>query len=134
MLSQKLTMIVGGLTRHTVMENQPGSYLFLLGADVGHPSPGVQKPSVASLVYNIDPNFAKYKAHTALQNPRSETITDLAAMFKESLLDFMARAKGAVQCIIFYRDGVSEGEFEKVRQIEIKALNGKSFTIVHSLI
>ncbi|KAF6749022.1 hypothetical protein DFP72DRAFT_1073843 [Ephemerocybe angulata] len=64
----------------------------IVGADVGHPSPGVRKPSVASLVYNIDPLHS---------------------------LDLQMRNQAAVTHIIFYRDGVSEGEYDQVKSIEI---------------
>ncbi|KAF6761899.1 Piwi domain-containing protein [Ephemerocybe angulata] len=91
----------------------------IVGADVGHPSPGVRKPSVASLVYNIDPSALTYNALTALQDPRQEVIADLRGMMRTAIVDLQMRNQAAVTHIIFYRDGVSEGEYDQVKSIEI---------------
>lgn len=91
----------------------------IVGVDVGHPSPGVRKPSVASLVYNTNPTATIYNAITALQDPRTEVIADLFRMMCAAMNDVHAAARKPIQRIIFYRDGVSEGEYETIRQAEI---------------
>jgi hypothetical protein len=38
-----------------------------LGADVGHPGPGVAKPSVIGLIYSYDEGAIRYAALTEIQ-------------------------------------------------------------------
>lgn len=95
----------------------------ILGADVSHPAPGVQKPSVTSLVYNHDRFATKYTTITKLQDPRHEVIIELKEMMRTAILDFMGKADRPVVNIVFYRDGVSEGEYERIREAEIGAIN-----------
>lgn len=52
----------------------------VLGADVGHASPGVQRPSLASVVFSVDNTFSRYQALAKLQQGRMEAIVDLKAM------------------------------------------------------
>ena len=54
--------------------------LWLLGADVGHASPGVQRPSLASVVFSVDHTFSRYQALAKLQQGRMEAIVDLKDM------------------------------------------------------
>jgi eukaryotic translation initiation factor 2C len=53
-----------------------------LGADVTHPGPGQNRPSVASLVSSWDMNGSKYRAYSRVQHPRHEIIADLKDMMK----------------------------------------------------
>lgn len=95
-----------------------------LGADVGHPGPGVLKPSVASLVWSYDLYASKYMATTSLQSPHQEIITDLRSMVSAAIGRYGDASKAAPRKIVFFRDGVSEGEFETVRAFEIQAIKG----------
>lgn len=85
----------------------------------------MQKPSVTSLVYNHDRFATKYTTITKLQDPRHEVIIELKEMMRTAILDFMGKADRPVVNIVFYRDGVSEGEYERIREAEIGAINGK---------
>lgn len=52
------------------------------GADVSHPSPGVQRPSVAGLVGSVDEEASRYVSTCTAQMPRLEIIADLKNMMK----------------------------------------------------
>lgn len=53
----------------------------IIGADVIHPSPGVDnKPSFTSMVANIDPMFSRYIAISKVQQSRQEIIADAEEM------------------------------------------------------
>ena len=97
----------------------------LLGADVSHAGPGVNKPSIASIVWSMDQAASVYKSVSSVQHPRAEIITNLGEMVKTAILSFVQVAKAPPSRIIFYRDGVSEGEFDTVKQREIPAIQGK---------
>lgn len=65
-------------------------------------------------------------AATRLQAPRAEIITYLHLRVKEAIFNFGAQHKKAPAKIIFFRDGLSEGEFEEVGKKEIMAIKGLS--------
>ncbi|KAJ4464674.1 Piwi domain-containing protein [Lentinula edodes] len=90
----------------------------IMGADVAHPGPGVRRPSTTSLVWSMDPHAAQYHALTEIQNPRLEIIQSLQQMVYEAVLGF-GKQNGTPSQLIFFRDGVSEGEFAKVAEQEI---------------
>ncbi|PPQ73788.1 hypothetical protein CVT24_007534, partial [Panaeolus cyanescens] len=97
--------------------NQP---TMVMGADVKHPSPGtVGKPSFSALVASTDPQCSHYTAVARAQTGRQEIIEDLKEMCLEAF--DAARQKGSrpPTRIIFYRDGVSEGQFAQVLQDEV---------------
>ena len=54
----------------------------VLGADVSHPGPGSQQPSVSALVGSVDRWYTRYVAATRVQDPRLEMIEDMESMFE----------------------------------------------------
>ncbi|KAJ6628687.1 argonaute-like protein [Mycena sp. CBHHK59/15] len=106
-----------------------GSTLGLHPADVIHPAPGSDgRPSFTALVANVDSDTAKYIAASRVQTSRQEMIEELQSMSKHVLNMYMRyremaekKAKGASapKRIIFYRDGVSEGQFKQVLEQEL---------------
>jgi eukaryotic translation initiation factor 2C len=53
------------------------------GADVSHPSPGSDAPSIAALVFNTGPDTCMdYSATVRVQHARSEIIEDLVEMLQ----------------------------------------------------
>ncbi|KAI0957644.1 hypothetical protein AcW1_005969 [Taiwanofungus camphoratus] len=107
----------------------------IVGADVGHPGPGItNRPSITSLVASVDPNCTRYTAFARVQKPRQEIIEDLGEMFKEALKDYYgfrntSEGPKLPSKIIFYRDGVSEGEYAEVAKREVDAIE----TALHEL-
>lgn len=94
----------------------------VFGADVGHPGPGSLLPSIAGVVASCDPHGVKYGTAVRAQNGREEIIMDLEAMAYE-LIDNYRKVTGKLpDRVIFYRDGVSEGQFDQVARHEIAAL------------
>jgi len=95
----------------------------VIGADVGHPGAGVpNQPSIASLVWSYDPNAVKYAAFSSVQQPRQEHIEELNPLMLRALDAFGSINKGPPVRIVFFRDGLSEGEFEGVGTMEIEAI------------
>lgn len=55
----------------------------VLGADVSHPSPGSDSPSIAALVYNSGPEtMVDYMTSTRVQQARGEMIQDFPGMLQ----------------------------------------------------
>ncbi|VDC01533.1 unnamed protein product [Peniophora sp. CBMAI 1063] len=105
----------------------PANPTIVFGADAIHPAPGTSdRPSFTALVGSVDSNAAKYVATMRAQETRKEIIQDLESMFTEILDLYMGyqraiekKAQPAPKRVIFYRDGVSEGEFQQVLDEEL---------------
>ncbi|KAJ6606523.1 argonaute-like protein [Mycena vulgaris] len=103
----------------------------IMGADVAHPGPGTNRPSVVSLVWSHDMHGAAYCATTRVQAPRVELIFDLKDLVKIALEMFGSKHKVTPASVYFYRDGVSEGEFVKVQESEITAITAAFDEVWH---
>ncbi|KAF8184911.1 Piwi domain-containing protein [Mycena galopus ATCC 62051] len=122
----KLNARLGGsnsLVESPVLKELKSKPFMCFGADVAHPGPGANRPSVASLVWSHDMHGASYCATTLVQLPRSECITDLGQMFEAAVKMFGVKHKVPPANVFFFRDGVSEGEFAIVKKEEISQIN-----------
>lgn len=91
------------------------------GADVGHPGPGVQnKPSVASVVFSYDRYGVKYSAISRVQQPRQERIGELGPMVYDAITRYGKVNGKAPRRLMFFRDGLSEGEYVGVGELEFQ--------------
>ncbi|KAJ3089055.1 Eukaryotic translation initiation factor 2C [Quaeritorhiza haematococci] len=129
-LALKVNAKLGGVNSHL----DPGKELMqlpnvtkvptmILGADVTHPPPGAgEGVSIAAVVASMDAKFYEYRTSIRLQGARQEIIMDLGDMVKELFILFRERANIFPKRIIFYRDGVSEGQFGEVVLQEVSAL------------
>lgn len=94
------------------------SIIYGLGADVTHPSPDQNDiPSVAAVTASCDPKAFKYNFCWRLQPARQEIIVDLEQIVKEQLHFFHKQTNQKPERIIFFRDGVSEGQFREVSTV-----------------
>lgn len=99
------------------------SSFMVIGADVTHPSPDQTKiPSVVGVAASHDQEAFKYNMTWRLQNAKEEMISDFAAIIKEHLLFYKEKNKDLPQQIFYYRDGVSDGQFQKVLDVELKSM------------
>ena len=130
-ISLKINAKLGG-TNHVIDDsvkpvfNEP---TIVFGADVTHPSPtetGI--PSIAAVVASMDRHASKYHARVRAQRHRNgagaqEIINDLAVIVRELLIEFYKTNRGLKPSkILFYRDGVSEGQFDQVLVHEVRAV------------
>lgn len=142
-ISLKINVKVGGrnnvladaISRKIPLVSDRPTIIF--GADVTHPPPGEDSnPSIAAVVASVDwPEVTKYKGHLRTQHHRQEMIADLytetvdakgnmvvGGMIRDSLIAYR-RSTGLIPSrIIFYRDGVSEGQFSHVLLYEMDAI------------
>ncbi|KAL2469810.1 Protein argonaute 10 [Abeliophyllum distichum] len=110
----------------------------IFGADVTHPENGEEtSPSIAAVVASQDwPEVTKYAGLVCAQAHRQELIQDLyktwldpvcgtavsGGMIRDLLVSFRKATGQKPQRIIFYRDGVSEGQFYQVLLFELDAI------------
>ncbi|CAG2108006.1 unnamed protein product [Medioppia subpectinata] len=90
--------------------------LMIVGADVNHPAPGDKvEPSISAVVGSYDDDYCNYYTITKLQpKSREEMITQLDSMFVELLKNYQKHNKCLPERVVFFRDGVSEGQFQHV--------------------
>lgn len=102
--------------------------LMILGADVTHPSSGAVEgcPSIAAIVGSVDNYGGKYLGSMRLQDKDKkdrEIIDGARSMVTERLNDWAdAHDKTLPAKILYYRDGVSEGQYEKVKATELEEI------------
>ncbi|KAJ7702329.1 Piwi domain-containing protein [Mycena rosella] len=121
----KLNARLGGansLVESPVLKAVASKPFMIMGADVAHPGPGSNRPSVVSLVWSHDQHGAEYCATTRVQAPRTELIAELKQLVMNAIVMFGNKHKVTPASIYFYRDGVSDGEFAQVQDKEIKAI------------
>ncbi|XP_059429807.1 protein argonaute 5-like [Corylus avellana] len=142
-VSLKINVKVGG--RNTVLNDAIHRNIplvtdrptIIFGADVTHPQPGEDSsPSIAAVVASMDwPEVTKYRGLVSAQAHREEIIQDLykssqdsqrglvhGGMIRELLIAFRRSTNQKPHRIIFYRDGVSEGQFSQVLLYEMDAI------------
>ncbi|KAL3202380.1 hypothetical protein MRX96_042544 [Rhipicephalus microplus] len=107
-LCLKINAKLGGTNNGLLAAEKPDIFkqpVIIIGADVTHPAPGDRvKPSIAAC------------------GRRVEIIEDLKEMVKDLLKAFYHELRQKPMRIIFYRDGVSEGQFAAVRDEELSAI------------
>ncbi|KAJ7445736.1 Piwi domain-containing protein, partial [Mycena galericulata] len=92
------------------------------GGDVSHPSPGSTLPSVAALVSSWDKSACKYAASVRVQRSRMEIIEDMEGMVLAALKLYYDKNNKLPRLIYYFRDGVSEGQFDSVFLAENAAI------------
>lgn len=101
--------------------------VMFVGADVTHPSPDQREiPSVVGVAASHDTFGANYNMQYRLQvgggGGAREEIEDMESIMMEHLRVYYQFQKRYPEHIIYYRDGVSDGQFLKVRNLELKGI------------
>ncbi|KAF9279099.1 hypothetical protein BGZ68_008138 [Mortierella alpina] len=122
-LCLKINAKLGGLNWKLTTPFMSDKPTILFGADVNHAGAGdMTTPSIAAVVASLDDHAGKFATSVRLQPNRTEVIGDLKDMVHDLLKAYYTYCKKKPARIIFYRDGVSEGEFVKVLQTEVAAI------------
>ncbi|TFK56870.1 Piwi-domain-containing protein [Heliocybe sulcata] len=124
-LTLKINVKLGGVNSYvtsSVMDHLKAEGVMALGADVSHPT-DLSQPSVAALVSSWDDRCTKYVASIRIQRPRQEVIEDMQEMVERALRCYWdAHEKTLPRVLLFYRDGVSEGEYRTLAITEVAAI------------
>ncbi|XP_073837343.1 protein argonaute-2-like isoform X3 [Musca autumnalis] len=101
----------------------PISNVMYMGADVTHPSPDQRHiPSVVGVTASHDPFGACYNMQYRLQTSTREDIEDMESIATRHLQVYFQYMKKFPSQIIYYRDGVSDGQFPIITNVELKAI------------
>jgi hypothetical protein len=93
----------------------------VVGLDVTHPSPSSRRtaPSVVAIVASVDRELSSWPGALRLQKGRQEMVDDLTELMIERLRLWQRKHENQLpKKIIVFRDGVSEGQFSQVLNIE----------------
>lgn len=121
-LSMKINIKLGGATNtvdHIPLYDVP---TLLLGADVTHAHAASVAPSVAALVASVDKCATRYYTYLSAMPARKEIITNLRSMVAKAIATFKSVNNCLPQRVIFFRDGVSSGQFAEVLNTEVAML------------
>ncbi|CAF0858888.1 unnamed protein product [Rotaria sp. Silwood1] len=132
-LVQKFNAKLGGingmvsLARALTSSSTRDDVFMFFGADVTHTTCSRDKPSIAAVIGSVDSTSTQYASRVGEQYPARgkislEIIKDLYQMSTDLLKLFAQRNGCFPNKIVFYRDGVDDGHFQKVLDHEIRAL------------
>lgn len=105
----------------------------VVGIDVTHPSPDSQSnaPSIAAIVSSYDANLSGWAADVRIQHSRVEMVEGLTELMEGRLEVFRKKNGGKLPTkVMIYRDGVSEGQFKLVLNIEFPLIV-KAFELLY---
>ncbi|KAJ1988401.1 hypothetical protein H4R33_002442 [Dimargaris cristalligena] len=119
----KVNVKLGGINSH--LEPKQTAFLsngstMVIGADVTHPAPGNSTdPSIAAVVGSVDNLVTRFISEVSVLPPRTEVISNLCSTVNKMLQSFRKINKNLPRRILFYRDGVSESQFQTVLTHEL---------------
>uniref|UniRef100_T1GXV0 Piwi domain-containing protein n=1 Tax=Megaselia scalaris TaxID=36166 RepID=T1GXV0_MEGSC len=102
------------------------NYVMFVGADVTHPTPQDKgTPSVVGVVSSTDNSGCKYNMGHSYQKGRKEIIDDFKNIMIKHIRLYAKKNKGIPPThIIYYRDGIDDGQFDLVINEELnKGMN-----------
>ncbi|KAM0503725.1 hypothetical protein ACHAP8_002966 [Fusarium lateritium] len=103
----------------------PSRPTMIVGCDVSHAAPGGATASVASMTMSVDPNATRYAAVAETNGYRVEMLTpsNIRFMFGELITQWRHNHPGQLPAhLIYFRDGVSEGQFAHVLEQEVSEI------------
>ncbi|KAG5948403.1 hypothetical protein E4U53_006296 [Claviceps sorghi] len=130
----KVNAKLGGATARTTPPWKSATYFpkdrptMIIGVDISHGAPGASTPSTAAMTMSVDRDASRYAAMVETNGYRVEMLTaaNVHFMFGQLTKYWIAGHENSFpRHIIYFRDGVSEGQFAQVLDQEIREI--KSF-------
>lgn len=105
--------------------------VMFLGADVTHPSPDQRQiPSVVGVAASHDAFGTCYNMQYRLQQSTVENIEDIQSIAEHHLRVYHQHQGCYPKKIIYYRDGVSDGQFPIVKENELRGIRAACAKLV----
>ena len=124
-INHKLGGVNHALSTRPPIMNRP---VMFMGADVTHPAPGdvSKKPSIAAVVGSTDFDISQFNVEIRLQykgkdNEEIEQMEEMTYNLLQKFYRFTGESYIPEE-IVYYRDGVSEGQFPAVLKHELRAI------------
>ncbi|KIR56890.1 argonaute [Cryptococcus gattii Ru294] len=121
-VAMKVHAKLGGLTHQ--VSHQLERTTMMVGADTGHPPAkgGALPPSIAVTVAAVNGENNRFVSGVRLQEGRVEIIQDLENMMATHIQNFEKNTGAKPLSILFFRDGVSEGQYAHCVNQELKSI------------
>lgn len=119
----KVNAKLGGTTAKAVSKAGLPPQTLIVGADVSHSSPGSRAPSMAAMSVSMDEFGGRYLAGCETNGEHVEIISQaniksiLSPLFREWVMT--VNSGRCPRNLMYFRDGISEGQFQQVLQQEI---------------
>ncbi|CAO2651808.1 Nn.00g000910.m01.CDS01 [Neocucurbitaria sp. VM-36] len=109
------------MLRRTLSKVYPERSTMILGADVTHPGAGslIGCPSIAALVGSVDLDGGKFLGSMRLQKKSKKEIIDEIETMAEERFRAWDRKYYHAPNVLYYRDGVSDGQFKDLVDTEL---------------
>ncbi|RUP47040.1 Piwi domain-containing protein [Jimgerdemannia flammicorona] len=89
---------------------------------ISHPPPRSSAPSIASVVAGLDSVCTRYGVELGFQTTRQEVIAELGPMVLTHIKSYRNKTQKKPESILYFRDGVSEGQFSIIKRTELQAI------------
>lgn len=116
----KINAKLGGINSAVSIPLFKDRRYMLMGGDVSHPSPSQLRmnpppPSFSALTGSWNSNCTAFTAVASAQAANEQLISDFELMAEELLRRYSDKNNNTMpESIIYYRDGLSEGEFDQI--------------------
>jgi len=110
---------MGGLVWHLTFPFK--QHVMILGYDAYHDSQ-LKGTSVGVVISSLNAHFTRYMSQTIFHKNREELTPNMLTAMTNALKEYRKVNGELPQLIIFYRDGVSDGALNYVKNTEIKAI------------
>ena len=122
--AMKINLKMGG--RNQLLDSSGLKFIgqgktMVMGYDVTHPAPGLAQTekSIAGIVASIDGQMAQWPGEVLSQEAGKEEVAELVKLVQGRLDRWIRENKEPPANILVYRDGVSEGQYMMVLNMEL---------------
>jgi len=117
--TMKINFKSEGVNHKAVISHFPKDSM-MIGADVTHAETESSSSSIAAIIGSVDDTFTKYVPIHASQNHRQEMISKFRSHVEKLIESYHEINNKYPKHIFYYRDGVSESQFQQVLNEEVK--------------
>lgn len=115
------SVLAGPNVKEPIANFFPHDKAIIIGADVSHPTPNSPQASMAAMTMSVDQNASRYIAAVETNGRGVEMISteNLKDMLMPMLNWWANQNKVMPTHVYYFRDGVSEGQYQQVIQYEV---------------
>ncbi|KAI0289730.1 argonaute-like protein [Russula brevipes] len=140
-IALKVNMKLGGTNVVPEPQNiffltDPANPTMVMGGDITHPPSGTRgRPSFSSITGSVDTHATRYVSRLGVQVTHRELIDGIEDMclllnMLQAVFEEYRKANNQLpKRILFYRDGVSEGEFKAIIDVELRLVRNACATL-----